>query len=105
MQTAEAAATRAARDGSIATACRAIPKKDKAVSTKRNKVNNHISDGRKSATAWYLQLKSGQAVTGVHLLITYKKQDFECWYCKQQQTRRCSRPSPMPHKEECEMPC
>lgn len=90
MQTAEAAATRAARDGSIATACRLMPKKDR-----REKIRDSVVPA----------LKSGQAVTGVHLLITYKKQDFECWYCKQQQTRRCSRPSPMPHKEECEMPC
>lgn len=66
MQTAEAAATRAARDGSIATACRLMPKKDR-----REKIRDSVVPA----------LKSGQAVTGVHLLITYKTQDFECWYC------------------------
>lgn len=52
MKTAEAAATRAAGDASsIAIACGAMRKKEMPASTKENKVNKHISDGRKSDSA------------------------------------------------------
>jgi hypothetical protein len=43
------------------------------------KINNHLSDSRKSAMARYLQLKSGHAVTGIHLFRMKKLQDTRCW--------------------------
>jgi hypothetical protein len=45
------------------------------------KFNKHIADAKKSFSARYLQLKSGHAVTGVHLLRIGKVQDAHCWWC------------------------
>lgn len=45
------------------------------------KLNKHIGDGNKSVTARYLQLKSGHAMTGVHLLRSKQSQDARCWWC------------------------
>jgi hypothetical protein len=45
------------------------------------KLNKHIGNGKKAVTARYLQLKSGHAVTGVHLLRTKRAQDARCWWC------------------------
>jgi hypothetical protein len=45
------------------------------------KLNKHIGNGKKAVTARYLQLKSGHAVTGVHLLRTKRVQDAQCWWC------------------------
>jgi hypothetical protein len=45
------------------------------------KLNKHIDNNKKSVTARYLQLKSGYAVTRVHLLRTKRVQDAECWWC------------------------
>jgi hypothetical protein len=43
--------------------------------------NKHIADAKKAVSARYLQLKSGHAVTGVHLLRNGKVQDALCWWC------------------------
>jgi hypothetical protein len=43
--------------------------------------NKHIENAKKSAAARYLQLKSGHAITGVHLLRIGKVQDAHCWWC------------------------
>jgi hypothetical protein len=43
--------------------------------------NKPIADAKKSVSARYLQLKSGHAVTGVHLLKIGKVQDAHCWWC------------------------
>jgi hypothetical protein len=40
--------------------------------------NKHIADEKKFVSARYLQLKSGHAVTGVHLLRIGKVQDAYC---------------------------
>jgi hypothetical protein len=44
-------------------------------------LNKHIKDAKKSVAARYLQLKSGHAVTGVHLSRINKVQDARCWWC------------------------
>jgi hypothetical protein len=41
-------------------------------------LNKHIKDAKKSVATRYLQLKSGHAVTGVHLLRINKIQDARC---------------------------
>jgi len=46
------------------------------------KLNRHIKDARKSVAVRYLQLKSGHAVTGAHLMRTGKVVDARCWWCK-----------------------
>jgi ribonuclease HI len=48
--------------------------------TRRN-TNKHVEGARKSVAARYLQLKSGHAVTGVHLLRIDRAQDARCWWC------------------------
>jgi hypothetical protein len=45
------------------------------------KINKHIRDAKKSVAARYLQLKSGHAVIGVHLLRIGEAQDARCWWC------------------------
>jgi hypothetical protein len=47
----------------------------------RVKINKYIADAKKSVAARYLQLKSGHAVTGAHLLRVGKVQDAQCWWC------------------------
>jgi hypothetical protein len=49
------------------------------------RINKYLGDSRKSATARYLQLKSGHAVTGVHLFKMKKAQDTRCWWCGSRQ--------------------
>jgi hypothetical protein len=46
------------------------------------KTNKNIADTKKSVAARYLQLKSGHAITGVHLLRIGKVQDATCWWCR-----------------------
>ena len=46
------------------------------------KLNRHIKDARKSVAARYLQLKSGHAVTGAHLMRIGKVVDARCWWCE-----------------------
>lgn len=43
------------------------------------KIGKPISEDKKSATARYLQLKSGHAVTGEHLGKTRQARDARCW--------------------------
>lgn len=45
------------------------------------KINKYLGDSRKSTSTRYLQLESGHAVTGVHLLKIEKVQDDRCWWC------------------------
>ena len=45
------------------------------------KMNKYLGDSRKSATARYLQLKSGYGVTGIHHFRMKKAQDARCWWC------------------------
>lgn len=45
------------------------------------KMNKYLGDSKKSTTARYLQLKSGHAVTGIHLFRMKKAQDARCWWC------------------------
>jgi len=47
----------------------------------RTKVNDNIANAKKSVAARYLQLKSGHAVTGAHLLGIGKVEDAQCWWC------------------------
>jgi hypothetical protein len=45
------------------------------------KINKQIDNAKKSVAARYLQLKSGHAVVGVHLLRIDRMQDSRCWWC------------------------
>jgi hypothetical protein len=45
----------------------------------RTKLNKHVKDARKSVAARYLQLKSGHAITAVHLTRSGKAEDTRCW--------------------------
>jgi hypothetical protein len=45
------------------------------------KIDKNIADAEKSVAARYLQLKSGHAITGAHLLRIGKVQDAKCWWC------------------------
>lgn len=45
------------------------------------KLNRTIKDVQKSIAARYLQLKSGHAITGVHLVRIKKVEDARCWWC------------------------
>jgi hypothetical protein len=49
------------------------------------KMNKYLGDSRKSVTARYLQLKSGHAVTGMHLFRMRRVQDSRCWWCGSRQ--------------------
>jgi len=44
-------------------------------------LDKHVKDARKSVASRYLQLKSGHAITGVHLLRIGKVPDARCWWC------------------------
>jgi hypothetical protein len=45
------------------------------------KTDENVENAKKSVAARYLQLKSGHAVTGVHLLRIDRVQDARCWWC------------------------
>jgi hypothetical protein len=45
------------------------------------KIDKHIRDAKISIAARYLQLKSGHAITGAHLLRIGKVQNAQCWWC------------------------
>jgi hypothetical protein len=45
------------------------------------KVNDNMAKAKKSVAARYLQLKSGHAITGAHLLRIGKVEDAQCWWC------------------------
>lgn len=47
----------------------------------RTKTDGDIAKAKKSVAARYLQLKSGHAVTGAHLLRIGKVEDARCWWC------------------------
>lgn len=45
------------------------------------KIGRNVENAKKSVAARYLQIKSGHAVTGVHLLRIGRVQDARCWWC------------------------
>jgi hypothetical protein len=45
------------------------------------RLNKHVKDARKSCAARYLQLKSGHAITGIHLTRIGKAEDARWWWC------------------------
>jgi hypothetical protein len=47
------------------------------------KINDKIANAKKSVAARYLQLKSGHAITGTHLLKIGKVEDAQCWWCNE----------------------
>jgi hypothetical protein len=47
----------------------------------RAKIDKNIANAKKSVAARYLQLKSGHAITGAHLLRIGKVEDAKCWWC------------------------
>ena len=47
----------------------------------RAKIDKDIANATKSVAARYLQLKSGHAITGAHLLRIGKVEDAKCWWC------------------------
>ena len=68
---------KAMRSASLSYLKQAIREKWKPMAT----LDKHVKDARKSVATRYLQLKSGHAVTGVHLLRIGKVQDARCWWC------------------------
>lgn len=44
-------------------------------------VNDNMAKAKKRVAARYLQLESGHAVTGAHLLRFGKVEDAQCWWC------------------------
>lgn len=58
-----------------------VTQSNKARWKRASKISKVISDGKKSVTARYLQLKSGHAITGEHLLKTKQAEDARCWWC------------------------
>jgi hypothetical protein len=68
---------KAMRSASLSYLKQAIREKWKPMAT----LDKHVKDARKSVASRYLQLKSGHAVTGVHLLRIGKVQDARCWWC------------------------
>jgi hypothetical protein len=53
----------------------------KAKGQRTSKMNKRLGNGKKSTATRYLQLKSGHAVTGVHLRRTKQTEDARCWWC------------------------
>lgn len=49
--------------------------------TPRGKVDGDTAKAKKSVAARYLQLKSGHAIIGAHLLRIGKVEDGRCWWC------------------------
>jgi hypothetical protein len=45
------------------------------------RLNKHVKDARKFVASRYLQLKSGHAITGAHLMRIGKVEDARCWWC------------------------
>jgi hypothetical protein len=45
------------------------------------KISKDIANAKKSVAARYLQLRSGHAITGTHLLRIGKVEDAQCWWC------------------------
>ena len=68
---------KAMRSASLSYVKQAIREKWKPMAA----LDKHVKDARKSVASRYLQLKSGHAVTGVHLLRIGKVQDARCWWC------------------------
>ena len=68
---------KAMRSASLSYVKQTIREKWKPMAT----LDKHVKDARKSVASRYLQLKSGHAVTGVHLLRIGKVQDTRCWWC------------------------
>jgi hypothetical protein len=46
------------------------------------RLNRNFKDAKGSVAARYLQLKSGHAITGAHLMWIGKVADARCWWCK-----------------------
>jgi hypothetical protein len=68
---------KAMRSASLSYVKQAIREKWKPMTT----LDKYVKDARKSVASRYLQLKSGHAVTGAHLLRIGKVQDARCWWC------------------------
>jgi hypothetical protein len=68
---------KAMRSASLSYVKQATREKWKPMAT----LDEHVKDARKSVASRYLQLKSGHAITGVHLLRIGKVQDARCWWC------------------------
>jgi hypothetical protein len=65
------------RSASLSYVKQALKEKWKPVT----KMNKHIENAKKSVAARSLQLESGHAVVGVHLLRIDRVQDARCWWC------------------------
>jgi hypothetical protein len=68
---------KAMKSASLSYVKQAIREKWKPMAT----LDKHVKDARKFVASRYLQLKSGHAITGVHLLRIGKVQDARCWWC------------------------
>jgi hypothetical protein len=70
--------SKAMRSASLSYVKQAVRNKWKPVA----RLNRNIKDAKKSVAARYLQLKSGHAITGAHLMRIGKVADARCWWCK-----------------------
>ena len=68
---------KAMRSASLSYVKQAIREKWKPMAA----LDKHVKDARKSVASRYLQLKSGHAITRIHLLRIGKVQDAQCWWC------------------------
>jgi hypothetical protein len=68
---------KAMRSASISYVKQAVREKWKPMAT----LNKNIKDARRSVASRYLQLKSGHAITGVHLLRIGQVEDARFWWC------------------------
>ena len=68
---------KAMRSASLSYVKQAIREKWKPIEA----LDKHVKDARKSVASRYLQLKSGHAIIGTHLLRIGKVQDARCWWC------------------------
>ena len=83
-KTASTAAQRAAKQPPVAMRSASLSYIKQAVRQKwspTTRPNKHVKDARKSTAARYLQLKSGHATTGAHMLRIGKVDNARCWWC------------------------
>lgn len=68
---------KAMRSASLSYVKQAVKEKWKPMAA----LDKHVKDSRKSVASRYLQLKSGHAITGAHLLRIGTVRDARCWSC------------------------
>jgi hypothetical protein len=68
---------KAMRSASLSYVKQAVREKWKPIT----RLNKNVKDANKPVAARYLQLKSGHAITGAHLMRIGRVEDARCWWC------------------------